>query len=411
MPRTITLLLLTSLSACGDIGPKPRSEAPGLEATGDLKGVEVEMSGEEVSLVLSRDGDVDRLDVEAVFHMRNLGGETAFEEGFPIGPVKNMRGFSAAIDGVAVEPKLVDRFRGKVRTVTEEEAGKYDESGKHDYWYVWDAVFPAKAERTHVVKYRLDLDLFSDFRVVTYVLETGARWKNPIGKAVVTFRCASPLSFDNVLSAHPLEGGVRKGDALVWTFTEFEPAADQNIEIRYNTARTWDRIVADLREKARRHWSGKKELAWTLSRAHERFARATRSPEDRDVWLDALEAIFAEATEVGGRIVMPADEPLRIPGGSDPPEGAPDRETREYAEPAGAGRLFEFFDSVLEAAREDPQSPKARRVLGRWVAVAEAFLAGNVLAGDRKLEFPEGIRKPEEELLRGRIGEARKLLK
>src|SRR3972149_2876861 len=109
---------LAALPAAADIGPKPRTEAPALEATGDMAGIDVEMEAEEVALTLRRDKKkkwTDELEVEAVFHMKNSGADATFEEGFPIGPVKNMRGFSASIDGQPVEAKLVDRFAGQVK--------------------------------------------------------------------------------------------------------------------------------------------------------------------------------------------------------------------------------------------------------------------------------------------------------
>ncbi|MCE9584958.1 MAG: hypothetical protein K8T20_20900 [Planctomycetes bacterium] len=416
--RTACLFALAVLPAWADIGPKPRSDAPGLEATGDMKGIDVEMAAEEVKLVLGRaerDKWVDRLDVAATFEMRNTGAAAAFEEGFPIGPVKNMKGFEAEIDGQKVEPKLVDRFQDRVRPVTEAQADEYDESGKHDYWYVWNASYPAGATRIHKVRYTLELFGFSEYRSASYTLSTGARWKGPIGKAVVTFRCEGGLTLDHVRSARPLSGGTRNAEAIAWTFENLEPTGEDDVAIQYNTSTTWADDLIRLREEAKLHWSARKEVAWTLGHAHERFARSARTGEERTALVEAIGAMFDEGKEKGAAWEFPAEERQRVQIGADvPPEVRAEIEKnigvepREYARPGQAAQLFEFFDALLEAAKEDPKSPAARAALVRWVAVAEAFLAGKVTAGGKALS-PASEEAAAE--LRNRVAEARALLK
>lgn len=410
------LLLALVLPARADIGPKPRSEAPGLEATGDMKGIEVEMASEDVSLLLGRaerDAWVDRLHVEATFEMRNTGGEAAFEEGFPIGPVKNMKGFEAEIDGVKVEAKLVDRYEGKVVAVTEAQADEYDESGRHDYWYVWDAKYPAGATRIHKVRYELELFGFSEYRGASYTLSTGARWKGPIGKATVTFRCEAPLTLGHVRSAHPLRGGGRREDAIAWTFENIEPGTEDDIDVRYHMKTTWAEDLQRLREDAKKHWSAKKEVAWTLGRAHERFPRASRNAEERAAYVEAIRSILDEATVKDGGWVFPAEERQRIQVGEDvTPEVRAEiernigNEAREYARPGQGAQLLEFFDPLLEAAREDPAAAKS--ALERWAAAGEALLAGKVTAGGKVLSLPGEAAVAD---IKAKVEEARRLLK
>lgn len=412
--RALLLALAAALPAFADIGPKPRSEAPGLEATGDMKGVDVEMASEEVTLVLGRadrDQWVDKLSVEATFEMINTGAAAKFEEGFPIGPVKNMKGFRAEIDGKAVEPRLVDRYEGRVKPVTEAEADKYDDSGRHDYWYVWDAEYPAGATRVHKVAYVLELFGYSEHRSASYVLSTGARWKNAIGRATVTFRCEKPLSLDHVRSARPLSGAAT-ADAITWTFEKLEPTEDDDISVLYNFKDTWDEGLARLRADARVHWSAKKELAWTLGRAQERFARAELTKEERAAYLDAVRSILDEGAAKDGGFEFPADELQRLQVGDDiPPEVREEieknrtREARDYAFPGQSAQLFEFFDPLLEAAKKDPAA--ARPALERWAAVGEAFLAGKVTAGGKALAAGDGDR----ERMTQRVNDARALLK
>jgi hypothetical protein len=379
-----------------------------------MKGVDVEMSAEQVTLVLGRadrDQWVDRLSVEATFEMKNTGAAAAFEEGFPIGPVKNMKGFRAEIDGKPVEPKLVDRYEGRVKPVTEAEAEKYDDTGKHDYWYVWDAEFPAGATRIHKVQYALELFGFSEHRSASYVLSTGARWKGAIGRATVTFRCEAPLTFDHVRSARPLSGAAKDG-AIAWTFENLEPTEDDDVTVRYNFRESWADGIARLRGDAKAHWSAKKELAWTLGRAQERFARAEPTKEERAAYLEALGAVLDEGVAKDGGFEFPADELQRLQVGDDiPPEVRAEieknrtREARDYTLPGQGAQLFEFFDPLLEAAGKDPAA--ARPALERWVAVGEAFLAGKVTAGGKALAAGDGDR----ERMTQRVNDARALLR
>jgi len=83
-------------------------------------------------------------------------------------------------------------------------------------------------------------------------------------------------------------------------------------------------------------------------------------------------------------------------------------ETREYAMPGQAAQLFEFFEPLLAAAGEEPKSAAVRAALDRWVAAAEAFLAGRVSAGGKPLTFPGEMATGE---LKKRLAEARELLK
>ncbi|KAF0245878.1 MAG: hypothetical protein FD180_1237 [Planctomycetota bacterium] len=416
--RPFLLVLAGALSAFADIGPKPSSEAPGLEATGDMKGIDVEMAAEEVALTLGRadrDAWVDRLRVEATFEMKNTGGDAAFEEGFPIGPVKNMKGFEIEIDGAKVAPKLVDRFEGKVVPVTEAEADKYDETGRHDYWYVWEAKYPAGATRVHKVRYALELFGFSEYRHASYLLSTGSRWKGPIGKAVVTFRTEAPLTLEHVRSARPLRNGTRRDGAIRWEFENIEPTTEDDVDIQYHMKSTWEEDLSRLREDAKKHWSAKKQVAWTLGHAHERFPREARNAAERADYVDAIRAILDEAVEKEGRWEFPAEERQRAQIGEDVPpeiraeiERSLQNEPREYAMPGQAAQLFEFFEPLLAAAGEEPKSAAVRAALERWVAAGEAFLAGEVTAGGNALVFPGETATDE---LKRLLAEARELLK
>ena len=71
--KTLTLFLAgmcMSTSTWADIGPKPRNSGSGLVATGDMQGIQVEMSSEAVELVLSKDPDSGRMELRVKFVAR-----------------------------------------------------------------------------------------------------------------------------------------------------------------------------------------------------------------------------------------------------------------------------------------------------------------------------------------------------
>jgi hypothetical protein len=417
--RFTLALLAAALAACADIGPRPRSEAPGLEAAGDMAGINVEMESEEVTLVLSRWKDkpwVERLAVEATFTMRNTGEDASFEEGFPIGPVKNMREFRATADGAAVEARLIDRFEGARRPVTEEAADAYDETGRHDYWYVWDAKYAAGATRTVRVTFALELFSYGNFRGASYVLETGARWKGRIGRATVTIRFGDGLSAAHVTSALPCRGASVVEGGLAWTFADLEPGAEDNVSVSYHNARTWEEIVGGLRAEAKDHWSARKELVAMLRAAPGRRASEILDAAEFDAWIAALAGMLDDAKDADGRLTLPAGEPERLTIGEDVSPAVREQllrdratEIREYARPGEAGLLFVWFDAVLDGARSRPGHAGARDAAARWAAVAERFLKGEVYAGESRLEFPRGAREEASAALRRKIEEAQAL--
>ena len=101
--RHLTACLLLALCAAplmADIGPKPRTTGPGMVPQTDMKDVDIEMTSEEVELVLSKTDEDDTLDVTVTFHMTNLGEAASFEIGFPMGAFQNMSDFSVTTDGV-----------------------------------------------------------------------------------------------------------------------------------------------------------------------------------------------------------------------------------------------------------------------------------------------------------------------
>ncbi len=422
---TTALLSLTTLAGLlnADIGPKPSKIGPGLAPTSYMPGINVEMTSEKVDLVLTRSkGDDEQLSVTADFNMTNLGdGATSFEIGFPIGPIHNMDGFSIEIDGRRIAHRLIDRSGGKIRELTEAQARPKQGADwplvGRDLWYVWQASFP-KGRSRHLVKYRITIGHWSEYRWSGYILHTGAPWKNKIGKAVVTLRCAGGLTLDNISSVKPMEGLSRGKDTLTWTFSQLEPTKQHDISVNYNRRATWQTQSAELRSEIAEHWSARTDLAYLLTEVPDRFGKRTWTEQQLTEALAALESVISEATVQDGKLVLPRKEPTRTRFSKDlsPAHIAwlrktRGRSTRTYAYRNGFDQLTPFFRRSVNLAVSHPENAEARRVLAGYVRLVEAHLAGKLYAGSTRITLVGKGAAGRRATLRQLLAKARQFVK
>lgn len=364
--RPALILLLAGLPAWADVGPKPRQRAPGLVPRGDMAGIEIEMTSEDVTLVLKADGKRhERLVVDATFEMTNLGKATELEEGFPIGPVNNMEKFTVSLDGKAAKATAVN--------LGKKAEGDWPLHEGEDWWQVWQVSFAAGAKVTHAVHYELVLEHDFYTTVTTgYVLHTGAPWKNPIGRATVTLRVEG-LSLAHVYRAWPDAGFERGEKELVWKREKFEPGEEDDIRIQYDDEDTWADEVARLRKEPQESWAIREELARLLVHVPFQAGRPRDDAEHAD-YVAALDALVREA--------KPKD------GGFDLPDREDKVNARRYAGGGGgADALLKYLANACDALEERPEDPKARALVERYVALGEAQIAGKLTAGTYKIEF------------------------
>jgi hypothetical protein len=361
-----------AVPAAADIGPKPTSSGrtPGPSGA-DVSGIGVRMEAEEVSLLLRRDGpDREKLDVSAVFKMRNDGDSETFETGFPVGAYKNMDAFSIEIDGKRVDFDIVDRAAASPEG---KEAPPGGRDQHPDWWYVWSGTYPARTVSTHVVKYTVDLrrgGVAKRNGAAGYVLHTGAGWKGTIGRAVVTLRTGEGLTLDHLERYAPKKLGTRHADRIEWTWTDLEPTKDDDLLVLYFDKPLTEQIAA-VREGAKTSWSERTRLARYLGEATERQFRAKLTDAELDEYLDALAAIVAERKTDGDRVILPAGT---------------ESDRRGYAgDPNG---LFQWMNAAADAVEEYPGSSKAREILRVYIELCAAFLGGKLYAGDAPCAYP-----------------------
>lgn len=249
--RTIVPILVLIAAGAGalraDISPEPLgggvTPGPGGEKT------DVAMTAEEVELGLGK----DRLDVKVTFHLENLGAKTSLQVGFPMTSIDELKDFKVEIDGKKEGPALVT-------------APPVKEQGEHDftYWLAWEMSFAPAEKKTVVVSYNVatlerafavreessseweeylggeDVEASLARRRSYYILETGAPWKGPIGKAVVRLSLKDGLTTAHLRELSPPPTS-RTASGAEWVFTDLEPT--ENIEIACCPATTLDREI------------------------------------------------------------------------------------------------------------------------------------------------------------------------
>ena len=378
-------LILAALLVLADVGPKPLSYAGQPTPLKDMPGIEVEMASEDVKLVLHQ----SKLDVEVVFHMLNHGPDAEFQEGFPVGPSQNMKDFSFTIDGKPVPFELVDR----ATDVAKREA--------HDFWYVWTAAFKAGARHTHVVKYTVNLSHQQFYHETGYILHTGAAWKNPIGKAIVTLTFGEGMGAEQLRGVQPFDAARVQANQVTWTFENFEPTKDHDIVIRY-ALESWKERVAKLRGDA--SWNDRRVLASTLKELPGYQGRKDFTPAELRDYLDALAGLISEGRMEDGKYVFPACDPERISG---PPETVSLFDgmwrLRYYLLEDDILRVFQgYLDEAQATAVAHPAEPKAREVLALYRDFLRRIARGELHLDYRKLAENAEVAKKKNIHISGR---------
>ncbi len=345
MQRLFVLsLALVALAVGGgiaraDVAPDPeygQTLSPGERTS-------VAMTGETVTVTLEKKG----ARVHAVFFLKNTGASEALEVGFPdVARASShgsdeppgglfgykLRGFEATVDGspvkhtykwvknrqsprerAAIEARLraLEAKRKKTRDAKArrrlERDMRFEKERLDDWawygWLVWDMRFAAGEEKRVEVSYTVPYR--PPYRAThlreahfEYVLQTGALWKGPIGRAVIEVRFGEGMERKNVAAVAP--AGYTDGEAgISWDLRDIEPEEDVRIRLnRYADYETASREYLARYEEALRE--GKRGTAVV------HLAWAAESQEKGGLWEACLAscrkivALEKEAREKGG---------------------------------------------------------------------------------------------------------------
>ena len=207
-----------------------------------------------------------RAQVEATFQMRNLGSaEERMAVRFPL----------SFWNGEFQFPEIADlKVEVDGRPVATTKTFKDDVIP----WATFDAVFPPGQDVQLKVFYTADGACADGFIAFGYVLETGAGWKDTIGRADLIVR----LPYDaNVMNTAPFTGfsktspgATMSGHELRWHYENLEPTEADNLQVSLVWPGLWQQILNE-RQAVQNHpndgeaWGrlGKayKELIWVHS--------------------------------------------------------------------------------------------------------------------------------------------------
>jgi hypothetical protein len=394
-------IVLSWGAARADIGPKPTTTGSTIGPGKDLEGIEVSMAAEEVALRLTKvEEEKDRLEVTAVFTMRNPGPAVTLETGFPVGIFKGaFASFSVKIGGKRGDFDLVNRGASPKEAARGPNLrAQTGPPAEPDYWYVWSAMYPSGDSR-HEVRYTVNIIRHNPGGFTGYVLHTGAAWKGPIGKATVVLTFGAGYSPDHVYSITPKTGARREKDRYVWDLSDLEPTEKDDIDIGYSTESNAESLRR-VKAEAKTTWLGKQNLVRLLARRPKDWLRSRMTPEELDEYLDAVARLIADGKEREGRVVFPDPS---APFGAD-----------RYPKRAGwnddarsADSILGWMETAAQAVEQYPESDKAREVLARFVALGEKVQAGQALLGDKVLQPPAKLSEWMEKARKAMKGEGR----
>ena len=226
------------------IFPPGSNPQPGAEIT------QVRMAAETVVIEVLKDitpQSLGRARVSADFTMHNLGAtDESMAVRFPI-TSNDGRGEYPEIGNLQI---TVDGRQVQHRRANYPDVGWSDEAVP---WAEFDVNFPAGQDVSIQVAYDLTGSGYYPYTAFYYILETGAGWKDTIGKADLILRLPYEASPQNVILntqigwAETTPGGEFQGNEVRWHFEEFEPGQNQpvqNMEFALVAPPAWETVLA-----------------------------------------------------------------------------------------------------------------------------------------------------------------------
>ncbi len=240
----LLMILLSRIppgAVLADIGVAPTSPSGSSLGIPEGERTNVRMVAEEVNLTIepltrqvpASAGYLMRSRVEAVFLMHNLGStDEALDVWFPLATSVRYAG-----ELINYPDKVVQDFKiwvdGQAKPVQRIKAPDLGDPNQESLWASFPITFPAGKDVTVRVTYTLypsGRGIFGDFE---YILQTGASWKDTIGRAVVKVILPYPVTKENVtlsdksIEGYPIapqpSGYVIEDNIIRWEFSDLEP--------------------------------------------------------------------------------------------------------------------------------------------------------------------------------------------
>ncbi len=227
----------------------PPSKPPGSNLAPGEEITQVRMVAETVVIDVQSDSGADglgRAKVTAHFTMRNLGDETeSMAARFPVGAsdgyfnVPEITDFKVSIDGDSVSTRRIEG----------EDPNFYADSVP---WAEFDISFPPDEDVEVTITYTLEATGYYPFAYFTYILSTGAGWKDTIGSADIIVRFPYEVSPQNVIInpadigwSESTPGVALSGSEIRWHYEELEPTRENNITISIVSPEAWKKVLTE----------------------------------------------------------------------------------------------------------------------------------------------------------------------
>lgn len=227
----ILAIIFIHANLLADIAPNPikaKSISPKEQTS-------IRMESEQVIIDLYNDSSV----VKCLFNMKNLGAHERLQIGFPEmsfyyyqqnSKVDETNRFQVTENGKAISFDFSDSL--KHNEIDRKKAGSYP---MKEAWYLWESEFQPGETKTIEVQYSLPFGMLykTNERFFTYLLSTGANWKGTIGKAEIMVNLKD-IEMDSIEFQKP-DNCIKKNKQLIWTFTDIEPTANEDIKVQYHS--------------------------------------------------------------------------------------------------------------------------------------------------------------------------------
>jgi len=231
----------------------PPANPPGTNLQPGTETTQVRMMAETVLIDVKNDTTPNSLGSAAVtadFTMRNLGSnDESMAARFPISSSNGYGKFPEITDVVIkVNGKQISYRRAEYPDVR-----TWDQSTVP--WAEFDVTFPVGQDVPVEVSYNLQGTGFPDepYTSYTYVLETGAGWKDTIGSADIILRLPYPADLENIAldetgTGQTTPGGKLQGNEMRWHFENFEPGPNgviDNMEFELVAPYAWQAVLKE----------------------------------------------------------------------------------------------------------------------------------------------------------------------
>ena len=253
---TLVALLSLVLSSAVSADIAPPQQPPGFNPEPGNEVTQVRMLAETVTIdVLAVDPPQAHFSAE--FTMRNLGDNTeTMAVRFPLAASD---GWSNLLEIENIEIMVNNQVVAHERVQGPEPIYGFED--KSAPWAEFDVSFPPGEDVIISVAYDLDgtnyeLETYTYF---SYILSTGAGWKDTIGSGEITLRLPYDASPKNVILDETQDIPQFSGREARWSFSELEPTRGDNLHFVIVKPAIWKQVVIELENTSQNPQDGE---AW-----------------------------------------------------------------------------------------------------------------------------------------------------